>query len=65
MRLSEQTRREVQSELSRLRLIAANYSRFAIAARWRTRREWFEEQVARYDALVASLNAVLEMEGTR
>lgn len=65
MKLSPQTQIHVRNEISRLKLFAAHYSREAIRARWKHRREWYAEQVARFDARCRALTLALEMGGAR
>lgn len=65
MKLSKQTQTEVQSEIRRLRLVAAHYSRCAIVARWRKRREQFEADAQRFEHRMRALTMALDFGGVQ
>jgi flagellar biosynthesis chaperone FliJ len=63
--LSSRTVQDVQQQIETLQLAIRHYSRCAIATHRRQRREWFEVQVRRYEALAVSLTMALQLGGVR
>lgn len=61
--LSPETQADVRKQIDKLRLFATHYSRCALTARWRAKREWYWNEVRKFDAMVMSLTLALEFGG--